>query len=747
MTGRTMNSHPSSSERSTAFDLLADPVRRWIWGKGWSSLHDIQEKSIPILLNRDNDLIIAAATAGGKTEAAFLPLISSVLKHPGSGGFDLVYVGPLRALINDQFERLEELCARTELPIYPWHGDIGRGVKARARKTPRGVLLITPESLEALFVLRGLEIRGLFNSTRAIVVDELHALLDNERGIHLRSLLTRVEIAVDRRIRRIGLSATLGEMELARKYLRPEDSEAVELLESDSKGPELKVQIRGYLRRQRRAASNESGEDESAAQHAVASHLFARLRGSRNLVFAGSRQNVEWYADALREISEKARMPVEFFPHHANLTREHRIDLEKRLKTRSAVTAVCTSTLELGIDIGAIRCVAQIGAPFSVASLRQRLGRSGRRSGETAVLRMYAIETEPGPDSHPLDRLYLELIRSIAMVELLIEKWCEPPAPQALHLSTLTHQILSVIAEHGGASAKQLYSTLCVRGPFRQVDSGLFVRLLRQLGKSDVGLIEQSPDGVVLLGPQGEQVVEHYSFFAVFQTPEEFKIINNGKTLGTLPVQMILAPDMTIIFSGRRWRITAIHDRDKVIEVVADRAGRPPRFGGGAGLVHDKVVEKMREVLRGTKMPVYLDRSATQMLENARSQLLRLGFSERHIHQINEKNCLIATWAGTIKTSTLALVLRAKGYKTSIHDGFIDVSMGEDSQPIATTLQQISRSASTSEDRILTGKENFIVDKYDRYLGNDLLRKNAMSSRIDLGAMPALAKKIIGGEG
>ena len=742
-----MNSHPSSSERSTAFDLLADPVRRWIWRKGWSSLHDIQEKSIPILLNRDNDLIIAAATAGGKTEAAFLPLISSVLKHPGSGGFDLVYVGPLRALINDQFERLEDLCAKTELPVYPWHGDIGRGVKARARKTPRGVLLITPESLEALFVLRGLEIRGLFNCTRAIVVDELHALLDNERGIHLRSLLTRVEIAVDRRIRRIGLSATLGEMELARKYLRPEASEAVELLESDSEGPELKVQIRGYLRRQRRTAGNESSEDESAAQRAVASHLFARLRGNRNLVFAGSRQNVEWYADALREASEKARVPLEFFPHHANLTREHRIDLEKRLKTRSAATAVCTSTLELGIDIGAIRCVAQVGAPFSVASLRQRLGRSGRRRGEAAVLRMYAIETETGPDSHPLDRLYLELIRSIAMVELLIEKWCEPPAPQALHLSTLTHQILSVIAEHGGARAKQLYSTLCVRGPFRQVETRVFTRLLRQLGEKDVGLIEQAPDGVLLLGPQGEQLVEHYSFYAVFQTPEEFKISNNGKTLGTLPVQMILAPDMTIVFCGRRWRITAIHDRDKVIEVVADRTGRPPRFGGGGGLIHDKVVEKMGKVLRGTKMPAYLDRRAARMLENARSQLFRLGLCDGQVYRINEKNCLITTWAGTIKTSTLALVLQAKGYKTSTYDGFIDVSMGEGSQPIETTLQQISRSANTLEDRVLTGEENFIVDKYDRYLGIDLLRKNAMSSRIDLGAMPALAKRIIGGEG
>ena len=124
-----MNSHPSGSERSTSFDLLAAPVRRWIWNKGWESLHDIQERAIPLLLNEEADVIIAAATAGGKTEAAFLPLISSVLDKPGDGGFDLVYVGPLRALINDQFGRLEDLCAKMDLAVHPWHGDIGRGVK------------------------------------------------------------------------------------------------------------------------------------------------------------------------------------------------------------------------------------------------------------------------------------------------------------------------------------------------------------------------------------------------------------------------------------------------------------------------------------------------------------------------------------------------------------------------------------------------------------------------------------------
>ena len=586
------NSRRSDSEQSGGFDLLAEPVRRWIWDKGWNGLRDIQERAIPILLNDDRDVIIAASTAGGKTEAAFLPLVSSVVKDPGQGGFDIVYVGPLRALINDQFERLQDLCARTELPVYPWHGDIAQGIKARARKSPRGVLLITPESLEALFVLRGTEIATLFASARAIIIDELHALLDTERGVHMRSLLTRLELSVKRPVRRIGLSATLGDMALAREYLRPGPAEAVLLLESKAKGPELKVQIRGFLRQPTASGEDKHEEDGTAAKRAVAEHLFSRLRGSRNLIFAGSRENVEWYADALRELSEKARLPLEFFPHHASLSREHRIALEKRLKTHPATTAVCTSTLELGIDIGDIACVAHIGAPFSVASLRQRLGRSGRRAEQPAVLRMYAIEAKPRANSHPLDHLYLGLIRSIATVELLIEGWCEPPGPHALRLSTLTHQILSVIAEHGGSSATQLYKTLCERGPFQRVSPKLFARVLRHLGGSDVGLIEQAPDGALLLGREGERLVEHYSFYAVFKTPEEYRIIADGKPLGTLPITMALSPDMTIIFSGRRWRITQIHDKDKVIEVTTDRRGRPPRFESDGALVHDRIAKK-----------------------------------------------------------------------------------------------------------------------------------------------------------
>ena len=743
MAVRMTNSRPSSSEQSTGFHRLAEPVRRWIWHKGWSSLRDIQERAISALLNDERDVIIAAATAGGKTEAAFLPLISFVLGNPGAGGFELVYVGPLRALINDQFERLEDLCERAELPVFPWHGDISQGVKIRARKNPRGVLLITPESLEALFVLRGLEIPSLFAGTHAIVIDELHALLDNERGVHLRSLLTRLELAVGRRIRRVGLSATLGQMTLAREYLRPEAPDSVVLLKSESDGQALQVQLRGYLEEGDRSRSHESREDESAARRAVAEHLFSRLRGSRNLIFAGSRQSVEWYADKLRVMSEDARLPVEFFPHHASLSREHRIDLERRLKTHPATTAVCTSTLELGVDIGDIACVAQIGAPFSVASLRQRLGRSGRRAGQAAVLRMYAIESAPGADSHPLDRMHLGLVRSIAMVELLIEGWCEPPVPQALHLSTLTHQVLSVIAEHGGVRANRLYATLCEQGPFRRVTPRLFALLLRQLGDTDVALIEQAPDGVLLLGRQGERLVEHYGFYAVFQTPEEYRIIADRKSLGTLPVIMILTPGMTIIFSGRRWRITEIHDKDKVIEVTADRTGRPPLFGGDGGLIHDRVVEKMKEVLFGTDVPAYIDGTAASLLEDARSECRRLDFVREPICQIGERSYLVATWTGTVKTSSLALALRAMGYTAETRDGFLNVYRGEGDEPVEAAIEEIARMPSASVDSVLSGGENLMTEKFHPYLNACLLLEDALSSRLNLVALPNLARSML----
>ncbi|MCA9050573.1 MAG: DEAD/DEAH box helicase, partial [Planctomycetaceae bacterium] len=303
----------------TAFDSLAFPVQKWVRERGWKELRAIQAESVTAILGSTRDLIISASTAGGKTEAAFLPLISQMTAQDavGSSGFGAVYIGPLKALINDQHERLEDICRHAEIAVVPWHGDVSASVRARAQKNPSGILLITPESLEALFVRKGSLIPTLFGNAEAVVIDELHTFLDSERGVQLRSLLTRLELAISHKVRRIGLSATLGSMELAKTYLRREDPENVQIIESSDGGAELRLQVRGY-------SIGTSDEAESAANREISDHLFSHLRGSNNLVFAGSRGRVESFSDSLRRKCESERLPQEFYPHHANLSKDHR---------------------------------------------------------------------------------------------------------------------------------------------------------------------------------------------------------------------------------------------------------------------------------------------------------------------------------------------------------------------------------------------------------------------------------------
>ena len=719
---------------SSAFDKLARPVQKWVRSKGWRELRQIQADAVHAIMDGKADLIVSASTAGGKTEAAFLPLLSRVLDDPAEiSGFDLVYIGPLKALITDQAMRLDDICREAGLPVYPWHGDVSNSVKMRAMKTPKGILLITPESLESLFVRKGLEIPHLFGATQAVVIDELHSVLDSERGVQMRSLLTRLEIAVKRPIRRVGLSATLGDMNMASAYLRPENAKAVKLIQVKGGEAELFLQLRGYV---------SGGEDENApsATDAVSEHLFKHLRGSDNLVFAGARQSVEIYADRLRNLCEKAHLPQEFYPHHANLAREHRDFVEKRLKDANLpTTAVCTSTLELGIDIGDVTCVAQVGAPFSVAALRQRLGRSGRREGQPAILRQYSVEARLDNKSSFVDQLRLSLVRAIAMIELLLEGWYEPPRPEALHLSTLVHQILSVIAERGGAQANRLFRILCQEGPFRQVDTELFRDVLKAIGRPEVGLIEQSSDGLLLLGAAGERIVEHYSFYAVFKTPEEFRLIADGKELGSLPINNILTPGMLLIFSGRRWVVQEIHDREKVILVKPAKAGVPPLFGGDPGMIHDRVIEKMFDVLEGEVEPSYMDKIALRLLSEARANFARWRFAESPVVEMSDGAWILATRCGTVKTTTLAMVLGAEGFQITQHDGFLLVEFGDAKR---TLDQVLSGMANTAIPDLFAHAPNLIFEKYHSYLTPDLLKLDALSARVDRSCLQNLCSDL-----
>ena len=723
---------------SRAFELLAEPVRRWVYDQGWQTLRDAQEAAIPVLLAGTADVIIAAATAAGKTEAAFLPICSRLESDPARApGARVLYVAPLKALINDQYDRLSGLCERLEIPVHRWHGDVPASKKSAFLKRPDGILLITPESLEALFVIRGSAVAGLLAALQYVVVDELHAFLGTERGAQLRSLLHRVELAIRRRVPRVGLSATLGDMSLAAEALRPGEPENVRCIVSAAGGQELSVQVRGYLTM---SSTSDQPDDEALDQQQITADLFRVLRGQDNLAFANSRADVELYAARLRDMCEVAGHPNEFFPHHGSLARELREEAEAALKDRGRpATAVATTTLEMGIDIGSVQSVAQLGAPPSVAALRQRLGRSGRR-GEPAILRVYVTEPSVDPRTSLADELRAELVQTVAMLELLRAGWCEPPDQDALHLSTLIQQLLSAIAQHGGITAAAGYRALCGPGsPFTAVTQAQFGSLLRDLGTREV--LTQAADGTLLLGAVGERTVNHYSFYAAFTAAEEYRLFTGGRPLGTMPADLTLYAGALLIFAGRRWKVTAVDHDHKIIEAVPAPGGRPPRFSGGIAGVHERVRAEMRSVLASDQVPPYLSATAAGLLSEARAAYARYQLTDCSILQAGP-HTLLLPWAGSRSAITLTAQLCAAGLDAS-NDGLIITVASVAADRVREYLQILVTAGPADPVALAVTVANKASAKYDEWINDDLLAVDYARRALDADGAWRAAKALI----
>ena len=709
---------------SGAFHLLHPRIQRYLWAEQWEALREVQELAIPLVLRADQDVIIAASTASGKTEAAFLPALTHLLNTDEEGL--IVYISPLKALINDQFERLQRLCEDLEVPVWPWHGDISGSTKQRFFKHPRGVLLITPESLEAMFCNRGTSVAAAFSKLHYIVVDELHAFIGSERGKQLQSLMHRIDVLLRRRTPRLGLSATLGDFSSAGRFLRAGPSPA--LVNAASNGNALQLVIKGY---EEPGAPN-GPEDEPTAPNAVAQHLYKTLCGTNNLIFPNSRREVERYTHLLNRLSEQDGRPREFWPHHGSLSKEIRTDTEAALKQKERpATAVCTNTLELGIDIGAVKSIAQIGPPPSVASLRQRLGRSGRRKGEPAVLRGYVIENAIDADSPLETRLRLATVQTIASVFLLTQKWYEPPSVNGLHLSTLVQQLLSSIAQYGGLKAAQAYQLLCTDpGPFHGLSQDAFAELLRHLGQEQI-LIQDS-SGLLLHGPVGDKLVNHYTFYAAFSVDEEFRIVASGKTLGTLPVSQLLSPGQRILFGGRTWLVEQVEDTQKTIYVAAAKGGNPPLFNGSGGQVHTQVRQTMRRLYQQELEPVFLDPTASRFLQEAQSAYFHLGMDGKLLLD-QSSNLLLLTWLGDSANEAIACLLNAQGFVSQADRLGVEISKGGRSlDDVIKVLGRIARTPAPSPETLLHSAKNLTTQKWDGLLPTRLLQRSYASLRLDL---------------
>ncbi|MCP1842158.1 ATP-dependent Lhr-like helicase [Bradyrhizobium sp. USDA 4524] len=743
-----MSSQASASGLEAAYHLLHPKIRRWIHDQGWDELREIQARTILSVLEGARDILISATTAAGKTEAAFLPILTSVAERAASG-FSVLYVSPLKALINDQFRRLEGLCESMEIPVVKWHGDAPQTEKKKALNKPDGIALITPESIEAMFVRRPADAIRLLSHADFIVIDELHAFLQGPRGLHVASLLRRIDAMAARPARRVGLSATIGDLGQACAWLRPADPASVEQLKAKSDAPELRLQVRGYVEppdlddpdhAEGAAVGAEQDVPRRIALDAISDHLFETLRGENNLVFGGSRRTVESTADRLRRRSEKANVPNEFYPHHGSLSKTLREELEDRLKEgKLPTTAICTSTLELGVDIGSVKSVAQIGAPRSLASLKQRLGRTGRRPGTPSVLRVYLREPHIDRKSGILDRLRLNTVRSVAVVRLLLEGFVEEARTAPEIASTLIHQMLSVIMERGGVRPKTLYDLLCGPGPFSSISTADFAGLLRHLGSSTVRFIEQAADGTLMLGQEGERIAQSRSFFAVFESNEEWRLTVGGRTLGTLPITHPVHKDGLVVFAGQRWIVQDLDEQTKTLVVAPHPGGVVPRFEPAAGEpAHDRLIAEMREVYLADDIPPYLDARARSLLEEGRETFRKLDLETRSLVP-EERDLHVFLWRGSQATAVFSAALAMAGLQSGVHELGVSVSKIKQGE-LSPILSKLAGMQKIDPDDVAAFVANIKVGKFREQVPDSLARSLwARQNRDKVSEIPVMA--------
>lgn len=719
---------------SSAYDSLDPRVRKWVYKQGWSALRPLQESAIPAVLARDRDVLISASTAAGKTEAFFLPACSAIAGI--TNGFGIVYISPLKALINDQYRRLESLGEALDMPVTPWHGDVPQSKKKKIRTNPSGILLITPESLESLLINSSGWLKQAFSPLAYIVIDEFHAFIGSERGMQLLSLLNRIDHVLGRHanpVPRVALSATLGELDKVPELLRPDKRLSCETVTDNNSSSTLQVQVKGYLE----PVTKKGEEPQRSAEEQVCADIFRLCRGDSHLVFANSRKRTESIAATLSDMCEENVVPNEFFPHHGSLSRELRETLEARLQQGNLpTTAICTMTLELGIDIGKVQSVIQVTPPHSVSSLRQRMGRSGRRDSPS-VLRMLISEQELTATSSIVDHLRLQLVQSMAMIRLMISKrWFEPADTRQMHYSTLLHQILAITAQWGGVRADQLWTQLCQTGPFRNIDVSDFKSLLKHMGTNN--LLTQLASGEMVIGAEGEKLTNHHTFYSVFNTPEEFRIVTGNRTLGTVPVDSPLLPDQHIIFGGRRWKVTEIEVEKKVIYVEATKGGQPPQFSGGGMSVHDVVRQEMLAIYQendyriaiGSKRVDYADATARSLFTEGCNNFKRYNLQNSYFISDGQRSYVLP-WMGDKVVNTITALLMRSSFKASSFAGVIEIDDASVSS-VQHALKEIQLTGLPSESDLAADVPEKCLDKYDDHLPESLLTKGYGAKAYDI---------------
>lgn len=679
----------------SAFSLLSESMQRKVWELGWSALTPVQEAAIPAILQGSGDVVIASDTASGKTEAAFLPILS-VIESTYAQGIKVLYVSPLKALINDQFERIQDLCDATGIPVHRWHGDVSHAAKRKTVAAPAGVLQITPESIESLFINRTADLRRMFRSLEFVVIDEVHSFLGSERGTHLRSLLGRLEHTYSELpIRYVALSATIGDYEYVRRWLRPKEPERVQVLTPRSSGKATHYCVMYFP----------AGPD---GQRPVELYEDMRelTRQQSALIFCNSRGDVEETAYLLNRLAGREGNEGVYLVHHASIDAGERNHVEATMKTaRHPVSVVTTSTLEMGIDVGHVDLVIQVDATFTVSSLKQRLGRSGRRPGAPRVFQLYAT-SEP------------DLLQAIAVTELFLQGWVEPPRPYAVPFDVLFHQLISLCAEHNGLTLEHLLEAVNHCEVFQEIREEEVRELIQYMVEEDY--LERLPGrGEFIVGIEGERLLRSQDFYAVFQTADMYEVVHGTRVIGALPRDLRYAPGIHVILAGRVWLIQDLDETKGRLYVEPAARGQKPIFGGDPVPVHHRVRTAMAEVLYGSKQYPYLYGRAAQDLEAMRIEGRRLGMTPHRRLLVGDRTGVtFRAFAGDQVARTLALMItRATGQPVSVQRmGWLTWAAGVDDARKVLERLATQRPPTAGDLMALVPDELLLTTKFGEFL-------------------------------
>lgn len=623
-----------------SFDLLSEPIRKFIRNKGWGELRPIQTAAIAKILASDDNYILASRTASGKTEAAFLPILSKV--DFNESGVQVLYISPLIALINDQFYRIEELCKNLEISVTKWHGEANRTLKDRLLKQPNGIVLITPESLEAMFVNKPFHVKQLFSNVKYVVIDEIHSFIGTDRGVQLQSILSRLQRVNSKAFSLVGLSATIGDYNEAKKFTGDELKTKVLL---DRTAKEIKAVFR-YFKCRNEELSLELLKD-----------LYIETKNSKSLIFPNSRGRAEEVAVKLKKISDRVKGHPNYFSHHSSVDKEVREYVEYFAKNnnRQNFCISCTSTLELGIDIGTVDEVVQIDATHSIASLIQRVGRSGRKEGESSNLYLYATNE-------------WNLLQSVACWLLYKEGFIEPPQKTEKPYDILVHQALSMTKGHSGIILTDLINQLRENAAFKQIELSEIEDVLKHL--LEIDFLEKIQYEVVI-GVEGEKVVNGRDFYSVFKSEINYKVIAAGNAVGDIPFSPQVIEGENILLSAKIWKITVIDHKAKKIKVIPANDGKKPMFFGSGATVHQRIREKMLEILYSKTDYDFLDQPGCDEIERLRKNFSIFNIQDLETERpllIGENHLQLFTFAGTRLNRTIHLLLNIAGIENTLDD-------------------------------------------------------------------------------